>query len=100
MKKLILVALCAALAACATSQSELSAALPRYQGKSVDLVLQRWGQPSRTAKGVGGFVLIWENAAPARDCRVEAHIDEQRNVMGLRGTGTEGACSIWMRMLN
>lgn len=97
MQKVLALALL--LAGCETSQTSLNSALPRYQGKSVDLVLQRWGVPTRTIKGEGGTILVWENAPPARDCRVEAHVDERRNIIGLRGTGTEGACQTWMKML-
>jgi hypothetical protein len=87
------------LGGCETAQGVSDAALPRYQGKSVDLVLQRWGMPTRLIKGDGGIVLMWENAVPARDCRVELHVDERRHVLGWRYVGPEGACRVWMKML-
>jgi len=87
------------LAGCATAQSTSDDVVPRYQGKSIDLVTQRWGTPTRTVKGDGGTIYLRENVPPARGCRVEAHADARNNIIGIRGVGDDQSCAAWLRML-
>lgn len=87
------------VAACATAQSESDKYLPAYQGKPVDNLFARWSAPTRSIKADGGTVYVWENTAPDRDCKIEAHVSDFGNVMGWRFVGTEPACQNWMRLL-
>ena len=98
MKKVMVLA-ALLLAGCETAQSISDEVLPRYQGKSVDNVIMRWGQPTRRLPGEGGTVYLWENVPPDRDCRVETHVDAGAHVLGIRFTGKEGACQNWLRLL-
>jgi hypothetical protein len=96
MRRVLLLAML--LGGC-SSQSLSDAALPRYQGKSAEKILQIWGAPTRTLETDGGTIYLWENSPPARECRVELHADDNGNTLGYKGIGDERHCAVWIRML-
>jgi hypothetical protein len=89
-----------ALTACATNQSEADKVVPLYLDKPIIDVVQKWGVPKRIAKGEGGKVYIWEDQPPARNCRVEAHVNDRQNVIGLFARGGNEACVVWWQALH
>ncbi|CAN5192200.1 hypothetical protein BH10PSE6_BH10PSE6_16930 [soil metagenome] len=100
MKRLALMAVLAlALSGFETAQTTSDDVVPKYQGKPVDLVLQRWGAPSRALRTDGGTIYLYENAMPARNARVEVHADDRGNTLGIKCFGTGPACPTWLKML-
>ena len=97
MRKLL--ALLVLLTGCETAQNISDEVVPRYQGKPVDLVLQRWGAPSRRMVVDGGTIYIYENAMPDRSARIEVHADHRDTLLGIKCFGTGAACPTWMVML-
>lgn len=98
MRTLFLLAL-VLLAGCETAQGDSDKAFSLYRGKDVEQVFQRWGAPGRTISTADGPVYLWENMAPARDCRVEAHADDGRLLKAFRYVGDEQSCVTWLRLL-
>lgn len=98
MKKAFLLPLM--VAACATAQSESDSHLMQYQGKPVRDLFAKWSEPTRSVQVEGsGTVYLWEDAMPARNCKVSAYTDERGLILGWRFLGAEAACHTWMRML-
>lgn len=98
--KQALIALLAMVGGCTTQQSETDKVAPLYLDKPITNVVQKWGVPKRIANGDGGKVYIWEDQPPARNCRVEAHVNDRQNVIGLFTRGDDQACMVWLRGLH
>lgn len=102
MKRMILLALL--VAGCATAQQTLDTALPKYRGKPVSLITQKWGMPDRTITIGDGTVYQWQATGPDGTCKLEAHAASRgaggpQTVMGIRGVGDDNVCHAWIRML-
>lgn len=102
MKRMILLALL--LAGCGTAQTAVDAALPKYRGKPVGLITQKWGMPDRTITIGDGTVYQWQATGPDGACKLEVHAASHggggpQTVMGIRGVGQTNVCRDWYRVL-
>lgn len=127
MKRLALMAMLA-LAGCVNSQRTAEQMFPLYEGKSIETLIARWGAPRSVLSGsLGGPVYIWDGKStmttttpvtstgyvgttpisittPTTEtisgtCRIEAHTDSQKRILGIRGNGPSGACTEWFNKL-
>ncbi len=101
MRRLLLALLL--LSAC-DAQSTVESALPKYRGKPVALVFNKWGVPDRTIPGDGGTIYQWRTSGVDGSCRLEVHAGRNggggpETVMGIRGVGEDRVCAAWYRML-
>lgn len=72
LRRFPLVALVAALGACATSQSWWQSDLREWEGAPVSELLDAWGPPLRTMSGDGDTsLLVFESARERDDRRIE-----------------------------
>jgi hypothetical protein len=97
MRRVLLLAML--LGGCASSQNIATEVAPRYQDKDANLLFMRWGAPTKTLEVDGGNIYFWQDAPPARECRVEAHANEDNKILGVRFVGSEPHCAVWMKML-
>jgi hypothetical protein len=117
-----------ALVGCAKAQTISDQVFPLYEGKPIESLIVRWGVPRSIISGsLGGPIYVWDGdlttttttpvtsagyvgAVPfaitipttetiSGSCRLEAHTDKDRRILGITSNGAGGACRAWLGKL-